>query len=148
MLHQPGCQGFLQRAGFVPQPPMNSGFSFLALLTGIKCKLGGGPPLLPHLVPVHDDFPAVSLERLHPVFRPHAGRVSLRLLGQERKPDGDGRSTTLFYTSSFTHATLFKAFVQKSLSERHSYRQVLMGGFPSSLPDDRSLLWIHGCTYK
>lgn len=62
-------------------------------LTGVKCKLGGGPVVLPHLVSVHDDFPAVSLERLHPVLCPYAGGVSHRLLGPERKPDGEPNFT-------------------------------------------------------
>lgn len=66
---------------------------FISFLTGVKCKLGGSPPVLPHLVSVHDDFPAVSLERLHPVFCPNAGGVSLGLLGPQRKPDGESTST-------------------------------------------------------
>ncbi len=63
-------------------------FSSHLFLTGFECKLGGGPPVLPHFVSVHDDLPAVSLERLHPVLCPHAGGVSHGLLGPERKLDG------------------------------------------------------------
>lgn len=70
-------------------------FLFISILTGVKCKLGGSPPVLPHLVSVHDDFPAVSLERLHPVFCSNAGGVSLGLLGPQRKPDGESTSTKL-----------------------------------------------------
>ncbi len=64
-------------------------FSCHRFPTGVKRKPGGGPPVLPHLVSVHDDFPAVSLERLHPVLCPHAGGVPHWLLGPERKPDGE-----------------------------------------------------------
>lgn len=70
-----------------------------SFLTGVKCKLGGSPSVLPHLVPVHDDFPAVSLERLHPVFCPNAGGVSLGLLGPQRKPDGESKFHKTSYYS-------------------------------------------------
>lgn len=70
-------------------------FLLVSFLTGVKRKLRGGPTVLPRLVSVHDDFPAVSLERLHPVFCPDAGGVSLGLLGPEGKPDGEFNSTKL-----------------------------------------------------
>lgn len=52
--------------------PLSHIFSCHLFPTGVKCKPGSGPAVLPHLVIVHDDFPAVSLERLHPVLCPHA----------------------------------------------------------------------------
>lgn len=45
-------------------------------VTGVKRKPGSRPPGLPCSFFVHDDFPAVSLEWLHPVLRPDAGGVS------------------------------------------------------------------------
>ena len=71
-------------------------FSCHVFLTGVKCKLGSGPSVLPHLVSVHDDFPPVSLERLHPILCSYAGGVSNRLLGPERKPDGEIHFTKLY----------------------------------------------------
>lgn len=71
-------------------------FSCHVFLTGVKCKLGSGPSVLSHLVSVHDDFPAVSLERLHPVLCSYAGGVSNGLLGPERKPDGEIYFTKLY----------------------------------------------------
>lgn len=55
-----------------------------------------------HLVSVHDDFPAVSLERLHPVLCSYAGGVSNGLLGPERKPDGEIYFTKLYTQNYFT----------------------------------------------
>lgn len=106
---------------FVPPATANPCFPRFALLKGIQRKPGGSAPLLPHLVPVHDDFPAVPLERLHPVLRPHAGGVSLRLLGPQGKSDGEIRiilssSDNLFFTSSIAPTTLLKAFgINKNL---------------------------------
>lgn len=69
----------------------------MSFLTGVQRQPGGGPPFLPHPVSVHDDFPAVSLERMHPVFCPDAGGVSLGLLGPQREPDGESRSPSLLF---------------------------------------------------
>lgn len=57
--------------------------------TGVERKPGSRPSFFPHPVAVHDDFPAVPLERMHPVLCPHVGGVSLRLLGPQREPDGE-----------------------------------------------------------
>lgn len=76
-------------------------------LTGVKCKPGGGSPVHPHHVSLHNDFPAVPLERMHPVFCAYAGGVSQRLLGPQRKPDGEAH---------FTHQCLLRCFVALALS--------------------------------
>lgn len=56
---------------------------------------------------------------------------------------------TLFHVQHHSHRSVYGLWhVQNSLSECHSHRQVLLGGFPSSLPDDRPVLWIHGRTDK
>lgn len=66
---------------------------------GLRCKLGGGAIVLPNPVTVHDDFPVVSLEWLHPVFCADARGVSSRLLGQKGEPHG---------TCTFTCSMLLK----------------------------------------
>lgn len=62
--------------------------SHCVFATGVQCQPGGRPLVLPHPVSVHDDFPAVPLERLHPVLCADAGGVPHRLLGPQGKPDG------------------------------------------------------------
>ena len=56
--------------------------------SGLQRQPGGGAALLPHPLPVHDDLPALPLERLHPVLCSHAGGVPLGLLGPQGEPHG------------------------------------------------------------
>lgn len=56
---------------------------------GVERQPGGSSSSVPNPVLVHDDFPAVPLERLRAVFRSDARRVSIRLLDPTRKSHGN-----------------------------------------------------------
>lgn len=87
-------------------------FLSTSIPTGVERKPGGRPSFFPHPVAVHDDFPAVSLERMHPVLCPHVGGVSLGLLGPQREPDGESHSLENVLSINFHTFSEFNSVLQ------------------------------------